>query len=130
MNAYTTIEESKQLIEAGLDVNTADMFYVVDGEEIYTNPVNIDKLFCDKNKFPYYMDNDIPAWSLAALLNIIDNNDLVYDISNDKNREFKILVYKADYTNQEVKFHHTEHSIVDMITWLLENNYIKSNKNE
>jgi hypothetical protein len=29
MNAYTTIEESKQLIEAGLDVNTADMHYII-----------------------------------------------------------------------------------------------------
>ena len=27
MNAYTTIEESKQLIEAGLDVNTADGYF-------------------------------------------------------------------------------------------------------
>ena len=74
--------------------------------------------------------NLIPCWSLAALLNIIDNNGLIYDISNDKNMEFEILVYEANYISQEVKFHHTEHSIVDMITWLLEHNYIKSNKNE
>jgi hypothetical protein len=123
MNAYTTIEESKQLIEAGLDVNTADMYFpdYTEITEIREKPRPVE--YIDDKNYP-------PCWSLAALLNIIDNNDLVYDISNDKNREFKILVYEANYISQEVKFHHTEHSIVDMITWLLENNYIKSNKNE
>lgn len=130
MNAYTTIEESKQLIEAGLDVNTADMFYHRSNKRdeylisTGTNPAIINKRFSYRNGYV------IPCWSSIALLNIIDNNDLVYDISNDKNRKFKILVYKPDYINQKVKFCHTEHHIVDMIIWLLENNYIKSNKNE
>lgn len=119
MNAYTTIEESKQLIEAGLDVNTADGYLQYKWEEVTQN-----------QHFQAEYGEKIPCWSLAALLNIIDNNGLVYDASNDKNREFEILVYKADYISQEVKFHHTEHSIIDMITWLLEHNYIKSNKNE
>ena len=130
MNAYTTIEESKQLIEARLDVNTADMFWQVSDEPSmweYTNP----RIYVGKNpKLMLKWLYAVPAWSLAALLNIIDNNGLIYDISNNKNREFEILVYEANYISQEVKFHHTEHSIVDMIIWLLENNYIKSNKNE
>ena len=119
MNAYTTIEESKQLIEAGLDISTADGYIQHKWEEISQN-----------HHFQTDYGEKIPCWSLAALLNIIDSNSLIYDISNDKNREFEILVYEANYINQEVKFHHTEHSIVDMIIWLLENNYIKSNKNE
>ena len=124
MNAYTTIEESKQLIEAGLDVNTADMYY----EEVYLNkndePCYITLPKIGKSKFIAPRQN-LPCWSLTALLNVIDSNGLIYDISNDKNREFEILVYEANYISQEVKFHHTEHSIVDMIIWLLENNYIK-----
>ena len=130
MNAYTTIEESKQLIEAGLDVNTANMFWQVSDEPSlweYTHP----HIYVgEKPKLMMRFIYAVPAWSLTALLNIIDSNDLIYDISNDKNREFEILVYEANYISQEVKFHHTEHSIVDMIIWLLENNYIKSNKNE
>ena len=37
MNAYTTLEESKQLIEAGLDVNTADGYIRNKWEEITQN---------------------------------------------------------------------------------------------
>lgn len=128
MNAYTTIEESKQLIEAGLDVNTADMFY-------YRRPTGKSKYgvfpdFKPEGRLEVFTKVDLPCWSLAALLNIIDSNNLVYDISNEKNREFEALVYSADYIEQELKFYHNEHSIVDMIIWLLKNNYIKSNKNE
>ena len=130
MKAYTTIEESKQLIEAGLDVNTADMFWQTSDEPSLREYTNPHIYVGEEPKLMLKWLYTIPAWSLAALLNIIDNNGLVYDISNDKNREFEILVYEANYISQEVKFHHTEHSIVDMITWLLENNYIKSNKNE
>lgn len=130
MNAYTTIEEAKQLIEAGLDVNTADMFWQISDEPSMWEYDNPHIYVGEKPKLMMKWLYAVPAWSLAALLSIIDSNNLVYDISNDKNREFKILVYKADYTNQEVKFHHTEHSIVDMIIWLLENNYIKYNKND
>ena len=119
MKAYTTIEESKQLIEAGLDVNTADGYCQYRWKEVTQN-----------HCFQANYGEKMPCWSLAALLNIINNNGLIYDISNDKNREFEILVYEANYISQEVKFHHTEHSIVDMIIWLLENNYIKSSKNE
>lgn len=130
MKAYTTIEESKRLIEAGLDVNTADMCYIQTPIDEY-RPVAYNLEYCNQLKQQRGSNmNLIPCWSLAALLNIIDKNDLIYDISNDKNREYKIIVYNPDYIKQKLKFHHTEHTIVDMIIWLLENNYIKSNKNE
>lgn len=131
MNAYTTIEQSKKLLELGLNSETADACYDVGYGQIkaHIECENFTSYFTN-DEYPELKDRYIPCWSLVALLNIIDNNGLVYDISNDKNREFAILVYEADYTNQEVKFHHTEHSVVDMIIWLLEHNYIKSNKNE
>ena len=130
MNAYTTIEESKQLIEAGLDVNTADMFWQVSDDPSmweYNDP----HIFVgEKPKLMLKWLYAVPAWSLAALLNIIDNNNIVYDICNDKNRDFKILVYDAEYIKQTLKFYYTENNIVEEIIWLLKNNYIKSNKNE
>jgi len=129
MNTYTTIEESKKLLELGLDSKTSDCNWQhAPGYENYEGKITG---FWDEPEWGQSGDSkDLPCWSLDALLNIIDSNGLIYDISNDKNREFEILVYEANYTNQEVKFYHTEHSIVDMIIWLLENNYIKSNKNE
>jgi hypothetical protein len=84
MNAYTTIEESKQLIKAGLDINTADGYLRHKWGEITQN-----------HHFQAEYGEKIPCWSLIALLNIIDSNNLIYDISNDKNREFEILVYEA-----------------------------------
>lgn len=129
MNAYTTIEQSKQLIEVGLNTDTADMYTYgskfFGALSCFNNQTIVGNYSLLENK-----DDVYPCWSLAALLNIIDSNGLIYDISNDKNREFKVLIYNADYVDQEIKFYHTEHTIVDTIIWLLENNYIKSNKNE
>ena len=133
MKAYTTYSKAERLVKAGLNTNTADMYYA---EGMFDKPVPHKdwmpriapyKEVSKMNRGGAY-GNIFPCWSLTALLNIIDNNGLIYDISNDKNREFEVLVYKADYTNQEVKFHHTEHFIIDMIIWLLKNNYIKKAK--
>ena len=129
MNHYTSIAQSKKLLELDLNPKTSDCNWQhTPGYENYEGKITG---FWDEPEWGQSGDSkDLPCWSLGALLDIINSNNLVYDISNDKNREFEILVYKADYINQEVKFHHTEHTIVDMIIWLLENNYIKSNKNE
>lgn len=130
---YTTIEESKQLIEAGLDVNTADMLYLC-YKFTYTKygytDISYHPIFKSEKDF-YTSTNDkldLPCWSLKALLNIIDNNSLIYDITNDKNRDFEILVYSVNYIKQGLEFHHTEHTIVDMVVWLLEHGYIKNKK--
>ena len=56
----TTIEQSKKLIELGIDVNTADMFWA-DGERpaVWNNKdISLDEM-------------DVPAWSLAALVNVM-----------------------------------------------------------
>ena len=56
----TSIEQSKQLIKLGIDITTADMLWHRTLGGIYTLRVNdiITKL-------------DIPAWSLAALLDFL-----------------------------------------------------------
>ena len=55
----TTIEQSKKLIELGIDVNSADMYYWHGCYRLLR--VNDGK--CE--------DIDIPAWSLSALLKIL-----------------------------------------------------------
>ena len=135
MNAYTTIEESKQLIEAGLDVNTQDMYYqqccsMLTGEYEW-KPFIGEHIAIRENLFSYRNGYTKPCWSLAALLDIIDDNDIPYRLRNNpKSKSEYILSIKI--INQEDK----SVDIIDFdkvigcITWLLENNYIKSNKNE
>lgn len=76
----TSIEQSKKLVEIGIDPNTADMFYGYiapyefsdrkfdGGYESYPLP----------KQYPYF-DNEyvksaeIPAWSLSALFNVMSD---------------------------------------------------------
>ena len=61
----TDIKQSKRLIELGIDMNTADMCYHF--IEISKTPLCLrwEKVHDDEK------DNAIPAWSLAALLDLM-----------------------------------------------------------
>ena len=59
----TSIEQSKKLIELGIDVKTADMLYRWHDEQWYCVPKDV--------PYPYSLRDMIPAWSLAALLDVI-----------------------------------------------------------
>lgn len=61
----TSQEQSQKLIELGIDVNTADMYY--------PNRVGIDNYALPiewKNGLPL-LSQEIPAWSLTALLKLM-----------------------------------------------------------
>lgn len=58
----TTIEQSKKLIELGIDVNTADMLWTYDFTVNDINGLNVISELLKPE------ENDIPCWSLAALL--------------------------------------------------------------
>ena len=61
----TSIKQSLKLIELGIDVNTADMYYPnrVGGHN-YPLPIEC------KMGLPL-LSQELPAWSLAALLNVL-----------------------------------------------------------
>lgn len=61
---WTTIEESKMLVEAGLDIYTADMYYYYKDNvpQITTNFDHLKELLNQR----YY----IPCWSLGALIDL------------------------------------------------------------
>jgi len=70
----TSIEQSKKLIELGIDVNTADMHYstwtILNEGEYILSPnqgETIEELQED------YGNQVIPAWSLSALLRLMPN---------------------------------------------------------
>lgn len=117
----TSIEQSKKLIELGVDVNTADMCYI-DGD--------------DKNcqvKDGTLDDEDIYAWSLTALSNFI----LPY-IMDDNGNNYKINIsmdgldrWVAFYKSGDLSIHICEESedlidvIFEMVCWLKKEEYIK-----
>ena len=94
----TTLEQSKKLIEIGIDVYTADMFWKngVSNEYIQcftpfvSSGTNVD------------FDYDIPAWSLTALLDIlkseIDGEEgECYQLNIEKDGAWWNVFYKEQY---------------------------------
>lgn len=61
----TTIEQSKKLLELGIDPSTADMLYCYDFMARCVTDLNVITQFLQPTK------GDIPAWSLSALLNLL-----------------------------------------------------------
>jgi hypothetical protein len=58
----TTLEQSKKLIELGIDANTADMYWDYDVQKHEYYPMVMDEQFDD---------TCVRAWSLAALLGVL-----------------------------------------------------------
>ena len=69
---YTTIEQSKKLLELGLSPESADMHYwplPVDLPTTYSTAVVVEKP----------SKEDLPCWSLASLMNILSKKALEFD---------------------------------------------------
>ena len=73
----TSIEQSKKLLELGVDVNTADMYW----EEVCNLPKAIVGNYilhnqCMEDKDYKKLSNPVlsPAWSLSALLDVLPKN--------------------------------------------------------
>lgn len=73
MKSYTDLEQSKKLAEI-LQLESADMYYTKDSLEDYYYPIPLIGKYSE-------MHNQIPAWSLAALLGFIQN----YKLSSEHN---------------------------------------------
>lgn len=94
---FTSIEESKKLVELGVDLNTADMFYEI--QKNY-NDDGTDQTFVRVGEFPklqfkYY--EYIPCWSTGVLIDllpkiIIDNNHNYY-LDIDVNSAMPVYSY-------------------------------------
>lgn len=111
---YTTIEESRKLLELGLSAETADMHYIDDDEEL---------IRVGWDNYPPDAEH-LPAWSLGALL------DAIY-FPAQTTRNYKKarvdIIYKEGFTDN---IHSEEaktliEALIQTIVWLLENNYIK-----
>lgn len=75
----TTIEQSKKLIELGIDVNTADMYYSIidDTDELSEdNSLLYVNREVDWDEVSVY-DRACPAWSLSALMELLSYGDIL-----------------------------------------------------
>ena len=106
----TSIEQSKKLIELGIDANTADMYWWYSGKRYYVESM-------DDNDFN--KKSDIPTWSLSALMELMNRN--CYNVSlNCHGAEWNV---KFD-DSEEYKDFTKDYAIdaaFEMIVWLLEN---------
>lgn len=111
----TSIEQSKKLIELGLDVKTADMYHT---KEIYPNKDGKRRTSTSIGNMPISRLRDIefiPAWSLSALLNDISKYDFI--IKCIKNQ------YNIDIPERHCKiwFSSLLDAAFEMVCWSLEN---------
>lgn len=107
----TSIEQSQKLMELGVDVNTADMYWWYygknSGKRYYVGTM-------DDNDF--IKESDIPAWSLAALLklmpkSIISTPNPLSDNYCCRNVEFDMEFYADNPVD----------AAFETLSWLLEN---------
>ena len=115
---YTSIEQSKKLLELGLSPKSADMWYAI---------VDNEPFICLEKREEY---DNIPCWSLAALLDAMPSID--YSYTTWIPIVFKKNKYHCNYESRSyvTPMYYTEsNSCIDaafeMVCLLLENGYIK-----
>lgn len=100
----TSEEQSQKLIELGIDVNTADMYYDVNSYGIQGKPeVAVGKVW----------SKDIPAWSLSALLGLIPNWTM--------DKTDKVNLTCNPYYHCESCYEDLVDAAFEIVCWLLEN---------
>lgn len=134
---WTSLEQSKKLIEVGLDPNTADM-HIIDWrieKEGYFNTS-----LCYSKWDAEHVRGYLPCWSLGALIGLLpktieikkpknlyfpeilpSNNCVAYTALNG-NKEYVFLKLFATGVESDATL---IDNMVSMVCWLLENNYIK-----
>lgn len=142
----TSIEQSKKLLELGVDVNIADMTYVSMkdyGENTYHLTVGKTDIDWAKDELGNLNWNDVyekyvPAWSLSALLNLIPpylgdiDEGIDFGLSKAVNGEWysaHYLQFILDGSILSVKTLTGETAIdacVEMVCWLKENNHYEN----
>ena len=84
----TDIKQSKKLVELGIDINSADMLWTYDFMINDINGLNVISEYLKPE------ENDIPAWSLVALLDILPHGKAL--IHDKGNRGYKCICNNID----------------------------------
>ena len=140
-NICTSIAQSKKLIELGLNINTADMYYFQQIDSDYFPPDK--EWYCgpfvkgikENNDFnPKY---DVASWSLSTLLELIPIaiicEDKRYSLQISKFLDFNKnkVIYELGYNGYGWLIFKQSDNPIDttfkIVCWLLENNHINNN---
>lgn len=141
----TTIEQSKHLLDLGLNPEFADMFYMMykDGTKPCNGDENLKHIYQDEQGNWYSLDlyedyfeedcfkkNGVYALSLSALLELIPNAS-VYKKEKDNWGCSSVdgsLNEEGDYAMwKDIDGYKTPlEAAYNMVVWLLENGYIKT----
>lgn len=130
---YTSIEESKKLLELGLSAESADMYYFEHEPFIDTVTGHYDVERMNTHKEAGFEIH--PCWSLGALLEVIPRK-IYGPIPKDHPVEFQMnklpndryIVHYFDDTGLQHGKAFTGSLIgaaYNMVVWLLENGYVK-----
>lgn len=112
----TTIEQSKHLLELGLDPKTADMCFEM---EKWNWTLNVGKKSAQVNR-----GFAVPAWSLSALLEVISKVTCISYLTIDTS--FLIRCKDLGFLWQkDIAAKDPVDAAYEMVCWLLENNLIK-----
>lgn len=83
---YTSVEQSRKLIELGIDKTTSDMHYDKHSLENYYSPIPLIGKYSE-------IHDQFPCWSLTALFNVLPNGtDVVKEEADTENERYMCTV--------------------------------------
>ena len=128
----TSIKQSQKLIESGIDVNTADMYYSdvpviewVDKTDVSkgTHVVFKSQIFAIENLREHKIgEGDIYAWSLSALMELMNRN--YYNISLNCNGAEWTVKFDDSEIYHYITCDYSIDAAFEMVVWLKKNNKI------
>ena len=131
----TTIEQSKHLLELGLSTDSADMWW--SNRFVYWKSTPMIGIATEQNQLYTFKwcDEDVPAWSLSALLKVmpkeIKKDDKQYSFHLETTHNLYYVSYYR-YDIDGIRYLHTTElnnctidAAYEIVCWLLEQGLIK-----
>ena len=112
----TSLEQSKKLAEI-LPLESADMHYDKHSLENFYCPIPLIGKYSE-------MHNQVPAWSLAALLDMLQDNIKIEKILFDQSNMFTYSIVGYDYGYRTYEHENLIDACVEMIVKLHEMNLL------
>ena len=109
----TNIEQSKKLVELGIDVNSADMHW----QYVEEDNGQLQWFYFPKD-FSINQKESIPAWSLTALMELMPEHFALDYIEN------KWMAYNTKFGTKSINANNPLDAVFEMVCWLKENEKI------
>lgn len=116
----TSIKQSKKLIELGIDIYTADMYWKNGISDKYIQCFT--PFVCGDYQDGLDFDYDIPAWSLSALMELMNRN--CYNVSLNCNGAEWTVKFDDSEKYKDFTKDYAIDAVFEMVVWLLENKKI------